>query len=75
MPVGGIRDHSGPPRGLAQHDRFGPAALRQQVLTDPHAPAEYRADTVRNVDAWYKAFDVQPGQALYLAPHDRVQIW
>jgi putative endopeptidase len=52
-----------------------PAALREQVLNDPHAPAEYRADTVRNVDAWYKAFNVQPGQALYLAPPDRVQIW
>jgi putative endopeptidase len=52
-----------------------PAALREQVLNDPHAPAEYRAETVRNVDAWYKAFDVQPGQALYLAPPERVQIW
>ena len=44
------------------------AALRQQVMTDPHAPAEYRAATVRNIDAWYAAFDVQPGQKLYLAP-------
>ena len=51
------------------------AALRQQVLTDPHAPAEYRADTVRNVDAWYTAFDVKPGQALYLTPENRVRIW
>ncbi len=52
-----------------------PAALRQQVLTDPHAPAEYRADTVRNVDAWYKAFNVKPGQALYLTSQNRVRIW
>ncbi len=52
-----------------------PAALRQQVLTDPHAPAEYRADTVRNIDAWYKAFDVKSGQTLYLAPAERVRIW
>ena len=52
-----------------------PAALREQVLTDPHAPAEYRADTIRNVDAWYKAFDVQPGQTLYLAPSERIRIW
>ena len=51
------------------------AAIRQQVLTDPHAPAEFRADTVRNIDAWYAAFNVQPGQKLYLAPPDRVQIW
>ncbi len=51
------------------------AALRQQVMTDPHAPAEYRAAEVRNMDSWYAAFDVQPGQKLYLAPPDRVQIW
>jgi putative endopeptidase len=51
------------------------AAIRQQVLTDPHAPAEFRADTVRNIDAWYTVFDVQRGQKLYLAPADRVQIW
>lgn len=51
------------------------AALRQQVLTDPHAPAQYRADTVRNIDAWYPAFNVQPGEALYLAAHERVRIW
>lgn len=52
-----------------------PTVLRQQVLTDQHAPAQYRADTVRNIDAWYKAFDVKPGQALYLAPAERVRIW
>jgi endothelin-converting enzyme/putative endopeptidase len=51
------------------------AALRQQVMTDSHSPAEYRADTVRNIDAWYSSFDVKPGQTLYLAPADRVQIW
>ena len=50
-------------------------ALRQQVLTDGHAPAEYRADGARNVDAWYPAFNVQPGEKLYLTPADRVQIW
>ena len=51
------------------------AALRQRVMTDPHAPARYRADTVRNVDAWYAAFDVKTGETLYLAPPDRVRIW
>jgi putative endopeptidase len=50
-------------------------ALRRQVVTDGHAPAEYRADTVRNLDAWYGAFNVQPGQKLYLAPQERVRIW
>ena len=52
-----------------------PAALRQQVLTDPHAPAQYRADTVRNIDAWYPAFNVKPGEKLYLEPDARVCIW
>jgi predicted metalloendopeptidase len=50
-------------------------ALRNQVLTDGHAPGEYRALTVRNMDAWYAAFGVKPGQALYLAPGERVRIW
>ena len=52
-----------------------PAALRQQVLTDPHAPGEYRAATVRNIDAWYPAFSVKSGEKLYLAPDARVRIW
>jgi putative endopeptidase len=51
------------------------AALRQQILTDGHAPAPYRTATVRNIDAWYDAFDVKPGQKLYLAPADRVRVW
>jgi len=51
------------------------AALRQQVATDSHSPGEFRADTVRNIDAWYSAFDVKPGEKLYLAPEDRVRIW
>ena len=51
------------------------AALRSQVVTDVHAPAKYRASTVRNIDAWYDAFKVKPGQKLYLAPQDRVRIW
>jgi predicted metalloendopeptidase len=50
-------------------------ALRQQIITDGHTPAEFRAATVRNIDAWYPAFDVQPGQKLYLAPADRVPVW
>ncbi len=50
-------------------------ALRQQVLTDSHSPAKYRADTVRNLDAWYAAFGIQPGRKLYLAPAERVQVW
>jgi putative endopeptidase len=51
------------------------AALRQRLLADGHAPAEYRADTVRNLDAWYATFSVKPGEKLYLAPPDRVKVW
>jgi endothelin-converting enzyme/putative endopeptidase len=49
---------------------------RQQVLTDPHSPAKFRVNgVVRNFDPWYKAFNIQPGNALYLAPDKRVHIW
>jgi putative endopeptidase len=51
------------------------AALRQQVMTDPHAPSQYRAATVRNIDAWYGAFSVSEGEKLYLGPGERVRIW
>ena len=51
------------------------AALRQRIATDGHAPGQYRALTVRNLDAWYKAFDVQPGDKLYLPPEKRVKVW
>jgi predicted metalloendopeptidase len=50
-------------------------ALRRQILTDGHAPSEYRGITVRNLDAWYTAFHVEPGQGLYLAPDQRVRVW
>jgi putative endopeptidase len=51
-------------------------AERQQILTDPHSPGRYRVNgIVRNVDAWYKAFNVQPGDKLYLPPEQRVHIW
>jgi predicted metalloendopeptidase len=49
--------------------------LRQRIAVDGHAPGNFRALTVRNIDAWYPAFDVQPGQKLYLAPNRRVKIW
>ncbi|MEP6769645.1 MAG: M13 family metallopeptidase, partial [Acidobacteriota bacterium] len=52
-----------------------PEALRGQLMTDGHAPGEFRADTVRNIDGWYQAFDVQPGRKLYLPPESRVRIW
>jgi putative endopeptidase len=52
-----------------------PEILRQIVLTNGHAPEQFRAQTVRNIDAWYPAFNVQPGQKLYLKPDQRVKIW
>jgi len=51
------------------------AAERQRILTDVHAPPEFRALEVRNVDAWYAAFNVRPDQKLYLAPRGRVHVW
>jgi putative endopeptidase len=50
-------------------------SLRLRLATDGHAPPRYRALTVRNMDAWYPAFGVKEGDALYLAPKDRVRIW
>jgi putative endopeptidase len=50
-------------------------ALRERIITDGHAPGQYRTDTVRNIDAWYPAFEVVPGQTLYLKPEDRVRVW
>jgi putative endopeptidase len=61
----------------AQNNRakFRDAALRRQVVSAILPPTPYRALTVRNLDAWYRAFDVKPGQKLYLTPQDRVKIW
>jgi putative endopeptidase len=55
--------------------KMRPETLRVIVMTDGHSPDEFRADTARNIDAWYTAFNVQPGQKLYLAPDQRVRIW
>ena len=55
--------------------RIRDAALRTQAASSDHAPEMYRVDTVRNLDAWYDAFDVRPGQKLYLDPAARVRVW
>lgn len=55
--------------------KFRDKALRARVQGDVHAPARFRAQTVRNLDGWYAAFGVKPGDALYLAPDKRVQVW
>jgi putative endopeptidase len=61
--------------GQSWRGKMRPETLRVIVMTDGHSPDEYRADTVRNIDAWYTAFNVQPGKKLYLAPDQRVRIW
>jgi putative endopeptidase len=55
--------------------KFRDETLRAQVIGDGHAPDMFRAQTVRNLDAWYPAFQVEPGQKLYLAPDKRVKVW
>ena len=61
--------------GQAWASKMRPEILRQIVLTNGHAPDQFRAATVRNIDAWYPAFSVKPGQKLYLTPDQRVKIW
>jgi len=51
-------------------------SLRNLVLSDPHSPSKYRVNgVVRNIDAWYAAFGVKPGDLLYLPPEERIRIW
>jgi predicted metalloendopeptidase len=61
--------------GQNWREKIREPALRSRIITDGHAPGQYRAYTVRNLDAWYAAFKVVPGQTLYLAPPDRVRVW
>ena len=60
---------------LKNRNKLREPALRQRILSDGHSPSQYRAATARNLDPWYPAFDVKPGQGLYLAPTDRVKVW
>jgi putative endopeptidase len=56
--------------------KYRPEALMQQTTIDTHSPPRFRVDgPLRNVDAWYDAFGVKPGDKLYLKPEDRVRIW
>jgi putative endopeptidase len=57
-------------------DKIRDDALRQQLVSDPHAPAYYRANgAVRNSDVFYEAFGVKPGDPMYVPPEERVRIW
>jgi putative endopeptidase len=56
--------------------KFREPLLRSLLAADPHAPNDVRAAApLRNVDAWYQAFDVKPGERMYLPPGERVRIW
>jgi endothelin-converting enzyme/putative endopeptidase len=60
----------------AWRDYWREGLLREVVLTNPHPPSMYRVNgVVRNVDAWYRAFNIQPSDRLYLPPEQRVHIW
>jgi putative endopeptidase len=61
--------------GQIWRSKYREPLLRRLLLTDGHAPGPFRAATVRNIDPWYDAFNVKPGQKLYLAPKDRVRVW
>ncbi len=62
--------------GYSWQTKTREGALRAQLLTNEHSPAKYRVNgVVRNVDAWYKAFNVQPGDKMYLPPEQRVHVW
>jgi putative endopeptidase len=53
-----------------------PDEAKRRLVVDPHSPSQFRVDgVVRNIDAWYDAFGVKPGDALYVAPDQRVRIW
>jgi putative endopeptidase len=56
--------------------KYRDGALREQVMSDPHSPAIFRVNgPLPNIDAWYAAFHVQPGDRLYIKPEERVSIW
>ena len=56
--------------------KYRDEAKRNQLLTDPHSPSEYRANgIVRNFDEWYEAFNVSQDDELYLPPEERIRIW
>ncbi|HEX3653255.1 MAG TPA: M13 family metallopeptidase [Rhizomicrobium sp.] len=62
--------------GQIWRSKYREAAIRQQVLSNPHSPAPFRViGATRNVDDWYTAFDVKPGDKYYLPPDQRVRLW
>jgi putative endopeptidase len=57
-------------------EKWRDALLRDMLVSDPHSPDKFRVNgVVRNIDAWYAAFGIKPGDALYLPPDKRVRLW
>ena len=57
-------------------EKYRDGALRELVMSDVHSPSQFRVNgPLPNIDAWYEAFNVQPGDKLYIKPQDRVRIW
>ena len=53
-----------------------PEAAAQRILTDPHSPEQYRTNApITNIDAWYQAFDIKPGDKMYKKPEERTKVW
>ncbi|MCJ8210089.1 M13 family metallopeptidase [Mucilaginibacter sp. RS28] len=53
-----------------------PESAASRILTDPHSPEQYRTNApLTNIDAWYQAFDVKPGDKMYKKPEDRIKVW
>ena len=56
--------------------KYRDSQMRQQILSNPHSPPHFRVDgPTRNIDEWYTAFDVKPGDKMYLPPEQRVRLW
>ncbi len=66
-----------PPAAYAQMWRWKArdGYLDRLIKTDPHPPTNFRPRTVRNIDAWYEAFDIPPDAALFLEPEERINPW
>ena len=80
QPAPAIDGYSGDQRfflGFAQvwRRKYRDEALLRLLTTDSHTPGNYRPNVVRNMDAWYAAFNIQPGTRLYLAPEQRIHVW
>ncbi|MFM5884026.1 MAG: M13 family metallopeptidase [Novosphingobium sp.] len=60
----------------AWRNKVRPEATKNQVATDPHSPARFRVlGPLRNIEQWYQAFGVKPGDTMYIAPEQRAKIW